>query len=241
MQEPGRPRPLLCLAFVAASRPGPQPHLAPQRRGAAPGRGQAPAGAAPPGARSPPAGPAVPRPAAPPSGLPRCRPRPRLPHPPGPVGHKPGRAAASPAQPLGGGRRAPVAVTAAARPGPPAAPLAERRLAALGEPGCGDKGVTVSRQCLCGQQGCGIQGCIGDSMANEKWSSPLLGPSAAASGALCPVPGSAVKERHGTTREGPEEPSKMTRGLEDLFYKERLQDLGLFCLGKNERGSHSCI
>lgn len=28
----------------------------------------------------------------------------------------------------------------------------------------------------------------------------------------------------------------MTRGLEDLFHKERLQYLGLFCLEKNERG-----
>lgn len=53
-------------------------------------------------------------------------------------------------------------------------------------------------------------------------SSPPLGPSEATSGVLCPVLGSAVKKRHGTTGESPAEATKMRWDLEDLFYKERL-------------------
>lgn len=194
MQATGIPRPLMCLAFVAASRPGlqpasrfPAPRRSPRAKAGAWGGGAG--GREPPGERGPQAkaeacGGTAPRPAQPPARPPPSAPpyleqphRPSTCPGPGPGPASRARRApwgSGPAQPLGGGRRAPVAVMAVARAGPPAAPLAERRLAALRA--AGDKRVAMSRQGPCGLGGNGIRGCIGKSVSIGRWFLPPTRP-----------------------------------------------------------------
>ncbi|KAJ7420627.1 hypothetical protein WISP_47589 [Willisornis vidua] len=50
---------------------------------------------------------------------------------------------------------------------------------------------------------------------------PLLSPSEAASGVLCPVLGTSGQERHGAPGASPLWAAKMARGLEHVFYEER--------------------
>lgn len=157
-------------AFVAASRPGPQPACRfPAPRRSPRTKAGAGGGSAPPSARSPPASPAAAQRRRT-SSL-RAALRPALAPPAAPAGLRgaPARpAAAAPAQPLGGGRsRLSPSRRGPARPcrsaaGGSAAGGAWRSRAA------GPKWVTMRRQCPRGRGGSGIQGCVGKSVANGR-------------------------------------------------------------------------
>jgi len=64
-------------------------------------------------------------------------------------------------------------------------------------------------------------------------SAPLLRSDEIPPGVLCPALEPSTQKRHGPIGVYPKEVTKMIRGLEDLSYKERRRDLGLFSLEKS--------
>ena len=95
-----------------------------------------------------------------------------------------------------------------------------------------DNRLTMSQQCasVAKKANC-LLGCIKKNEARRS----LLCPDEATSGIQCPVLGSTVQERQGSTRKKIQQKStELMRGLENLFFEERLRGLGLFCSEKTE-------
>ena len=99
-----------------------------------------------------------------------------------------------------------------------------------------DEKLDMSHQCaLAAQKASCILGCIIKGVASREREvivPPLLGTCEAPSGVLSPGLGPSIQEGHGALGAGPEEATKIVKGLEHLFYEKRLGELGLFSLEK---------
>ena len=93
-----------------------------------------------------------------------------------------------------------------------------------------DNRVTMSQQCVpVPKKASGILGYIKESGQQGKGGDPppLLCPGEATSAVLCPVLGSSVQERQGTSKESPAEGHRDDWGTGALPYEERLRHLRL--------------
>ncbi|KAK4825070.1 LOW QUALITY PROTEIN: hypothetical protein QYF61_023074, partial [Mycteria americana] len=97
-----------------------------------------------------------------------------------------------------------------------------------------DEELDMSRRCaLAAQKANRVLGCITRSVASRAREGILPLDSALTPPAvLRPARGSSAQERHGPAGAGPEEATKMVRGLEHLCCEEGLRELGLFSLEK---------
>ena len=86
---------------------------------------------------------------------------------------------------------------------------------------------------LAAQKASCILGCIKSRVANRSREGILpLCSGQTPFGVLCPALEPPAQDRHGAVGAGPEEATKMIRGLEHLCCEERLRELGLFILEK---------
>jgi len=93
----------------------------------------------------------------------------------------------------------------------------------------------MSHQCaLAAQKANRILGCIKRSVASRSREGilPLYSTGETPSGVLRPALEPPAQKRHGPVGAGPEEATKMIRGLEHLFSEERWRELGLLSLEK---------
>lgn len=72
---------------------------------------------------------------------------------------------------------------------------------------------------------------------------PLVSPSEATPGVLCPFLGFPGHERHGAPGAGPAEGDKEDKGDWSIFHEQKLRELGLVQPQEetSERGSHPCL
>ena len=96
-----------------------------------------------------------------------------------------------------------------------------------------DKKWNVTQQCaLAAQKANRVLVCIKSRVASRSREGilPLLHSGEAPPGVLCPALEPSAQGRHGPVGVGPEEATKVVRGLEQLSCEERLRKLGLFSL-----------
>jgi len=96
-----------------------------------------------------------------------------------------------------------------------------------------DEKLDICSQCaLATQKANCIMGCISSSIASRSKEGILLHSGESPPGVLHPALEPSAQERHGPVQVGPEEATKMIRGLERLCCEERLRALRWFILEK---------